>query len=246
MISKKIREVRLKQKLSQGNFAKSLNYSKGYVADIESGRTKPSRQFLEALQKKYDISIDYVFGENRLLDLIELNKKSRDRLFLYSFSQEGIDRSEKQLLSLLGERKCIVVDCFNLRSSVKLMRGIVNAEGDGQGLWNNLQALLLGEETILILKNISTSRIPRSVDWVLSIFKIIDDASVRVLNGAGLPHLENIRLKYGNYSGSSLLLLDYPSYLEKHHNLLSPYTIPMYTGASLLDASKSSSSRQNL
>ena len=41
--SKKIKQIRVNLNLSQDNFAKSLGFSKGYIADIESGRTKPSR-----------------------------------------------------------------------------------------------------------------------------------------------------------------------------------------------------------
>ncbi len=46
--------------MSQNDFSKSIGYSRGYIADIEKGRTKPSRNLLEKIQEKYNISIDWL------------------------------------------------------------------------------------------------------------------------------------------------------------------------------------------
>jgi len=52
--------------MSQDAFSESLGYSKGYIADIERGRTKPSRNLLEKIQEKYNISIDWLlFDEGK-------------------------------------------------------------------------------------------------------------------------------------------------------------------------------------
>lgn len=62
-ISKKIKILRSATKRTQESFAEMLGFSKGYLADIETGRIKPSRKFLEAIQLKCGISIDWLLQE---------------------------------------------------------------------------------------------------------------------------------------------------------------------------------------
>jgi len=55
-----IKELRKSIRLSQADFAKCLGYSQGYVADLERGRQKPSREFLEKIKKTFGVSSDYI------------------------------------------------------------------------------------------------------------------------------------------------------------------------------------------
>lgn len=55
--------------LTQKEFAAVLGYSYGYVGDVERGKTEPSRKYLQALKKFFDLSID------RLLELGDMDKK---------------------------------------------------------------------------------------------------------------------------------------------------------------------------
>lgn len=68
--------------------------------------------------------------------------------------------------------------------------------------------MLLNQEIILIIKNMSLSQIPRSGDTIRSVFKIMDDAS--------------------SQSKSSLILLDFPSYLEKNMQSFGDYVVPIH------------------
>ncbi|MBW2062619.1 MAG: helix-turn-helix transcriptional regulator [Deltaproteobacteria bacterium] len=62
-ISKKIKILRSATKRTQKSFAEMLGFSKGYLADIETDRIKPSRKFLEAIQLKCGVSIDWLLQE---------------------------------------------------------------------------------------------------------------------------------------------------------------------------------------
>jgi transcriptional regulator with XRE-family HTH domain len=59
-IGERIKDFRQKKGLNQRKFAEQLGYSYGYIADLERGRQKPSREVLERLTEVYAISSDYV------------------------------------------------------------------------------------------------------------------------------------------------------------------------------------------
>jgi transcriptional regulator with XRE-family HTH domain len=56
----RIRALRKKLGLSQKQFAKKLEYSQGFLAEIEMGKKQPSRAFLKRLVEVFGASIDYV------------------------------------------------------------------------------------------------------------------------------------------------------------------------------------------
>jgi len=60
----RIKDFRKRQGLNQREFAKRLGYSYGYIADLERGRQKPSREFLEKLRHIFGISGDYILHGN--------------------------------------------------------------------------------------------------------------------------------------------------------------------------------------
>lgn len=78
--------------LSQADFAKEIGYSTSYVGDVEVGKTRPSRRFLEAVRSRFGISIDQLLGleqglakqESTLLS-VRLPKESVS-VKLYGFS----------------------------------------------------------------------------------------------------------------------------------------------------------------
>ncbi|MDQ7838259.1 MAG: helix-turn-helix transcriptional regulator [Thermodesulfobacteriota bacterium] len=222
--SQKIKEIRKKQRLSQNNFGKSLGYSQGYIADVESGRTKPSRGMLEAIQRVYGTSIDWLLSENQILDLIEENKDpevTQHIIFVYAFTQQGIDHSEEILRDVLANTKYIFVDASGIKSGYQFLKKIFNVEGTTQQLWDEqLEPMMLNEEVVLIIKNMSLSKIPDSGGLIRSIFKIMDDAREKRQEGTRSVMVRK-RTK------SSLIILDYPSYVEKNM-MFGYYAIPIY------------------
>jgi len=225
-ISEKIKAIRAIENLSQEDFSKILGYSKGYVADIETGRTKPSRKFLEAVQLTYGVSIDWLLRESQILELIEANKKTEypHLIFAYAFTQSGIEQAEGMMRHLLAKKKYFLVDASGVSTFNKLLKKIVHRNESADRLWKRLENLLLNDEIVLILKCMSQSKIARSGDHVRDIFKIIDDAWDNRWDGTEM-------IREYKYPKSSLIVLDYPSYLEKNMQTFWYYAVPIYATA---------------
>jgi transcriptional regulator with XRE-family HTH domain len=209
--SKKIKQIRTNLNLSQDNFAKSLGFSKGYIADVESGRTKPSRNLLEVIFQRYGISIDWLFLKNRLLFLMETLQTTF--IFAYAFSREGLDHCDRMLKEFLKDRTYIFVDALGIRSPNRLLKRILNEEGTTEELWAKLIFMFLTEEVVLIIKNMSLSKIPRSGDWIYSIFKLGADQIARMAEPNKISKLPR----------NTLIIIDYPSYLEKNMDTFGVY-----------------------
>jgi len=100
-IGERIKDFRKRQGLNQREFAKELEYSYGYIADLERGRQKPSREFLEKLRHVFGISSDYIlhgdlfyFWEQKL-DEIEKKLKSEE------ISQPIINKVKGDIMSAM-------------------------------------------------------------------------------------------------------------------------------------------------
>jgi len=53
---KKLREVRLKKKLSQGNIARTLGVHRSYISGLEQGRRNPSLLTVQKVAKALNIA----------------------------------------------------------------------------------------------------------------------------------------------------------------------------------------------
>ncbi len=179
---------------------------------------------MEAIQRVYGTSIDWLLSENQILDLIEENKNPevpQNIIFVYAFTQQGVDSSEEILRSLLADTKYIFVDASGIKSGYQFLKKIFNVEGTTQQLWDKqLEPMMLNEEVVLIIKNMSLSKNPDSGGLIRSIFKITDDATEKRQEG---PRSVMVRKR----TKSSLIILDYPSYLEKNM-VFGYYAIPVY------------------
>ena len=222
-LPEKIVSIRTEKNLSQEGFAKLLSYSRAYIADVESGRTKPSRKMLEAIKQKCGVSIDWLLSENRIIDLIEANKTTENPyiIFIYAFTQAGLDHSEKEIRRLLLGKKYILVNALNIKTPLQLFRKIFNTDGKTRELWKKLEEMMLTDEVILIIKNISSAKFPHSEDYISGIFKIMDDAWGKLIRNG------EVILQH-KYPKSSLIILDFPSYLEKNMQSFGYYAIPVY------------------
>lgn len=151
------------------------------------------------------------------LDLIEINKdyKNKDLICLYAFTQEELDYGGQVLKDLLGQRRYIFIDATNKTNS-QIIKEIVGGDEKSWVLSEKLESILLHEEIIVVIKNISKSKMPyRAVGGIArTIFKIIYDA----------PRFTKAIPK------SILILLDFASYIEKIHEWLGGYIVPIYIG----------------
>ena len=162
--AEKILEIRRRKGLSQIDFANLLGYSRGYLADVESGRTKPSRKFLQALQKSTGIQMDYLFRDSLLIDLIDSNKSSPpvpSIIYVYAFSEEGLLKSESVVKEVLSGRNTIYVDATG-KKITEVYREILGFQNTLQIMTNELENLLLTREIIIVLSRMSKSKIPKS------------------------------------------------------------------------------------
>jgi transcriptional regulator with XRE-family HTH domain len=227
-IPKKIIEVRKKHKLSQDRLADLLGYSRSYVANIESGRVKPSRGFLEALQRELAAPTEWILKESLILDLINGNKGTENPtlLFVYAFTKEGIDESEIRLKEAMREMKTIFIDASPFKTINELYKAITGKSGTVRELYYQLEKMLIADEIVIVIKELSLSKISKAREHVRSIFKISDDFHI-------LRDIDSYKKRYSTidslpeFCRSSLVILDYPSFMEKDSSFQF-YAIPIY------------------
>jgi transcriptional regulator with XRE-family HTH domain len=220
LISEKIKLLRKREQLSQMEFAERLGVSRSYIANIESTRTQPSRNLIEAIWKEFGASPEWLLYENRILDLIEINRRFlhlSTPIFIYSFTQEDLNQAPIMLREILKHENYKLIDASGVTTSTGLLKKITNRTGYGDVLWDELKRLLLGEQLILILKNMSLSKIPRSGDFISSIDSFMYDYE---------KGFDDIYLPNG-YRPGFLIILDYPSYLEKNMDSFGIHVVPI-------------------
>ena len=84
-LAKKLRDLRLKSKLSQKEVAKRLGISASIVSAYETGERTPSVEILLALASLYKCSSDYLLGlertiPQRTLDVTDLTEEQINAL----------------------------------------------------------------------------------------------------------------------------------------------------------------------
>lgn len=81
-----IRIKALRGNLSQRVFAEQLKFKQTYVSEIETGKTKPSLEFLVALSDKFQTTIDFVVRGGKIANIHNREKLASSR-FLKSLSK---------------------------------------------------------------------------------------------------------------------------------------------------------------
>lgn len=61
-IGKRIKEIRIENKLSQQKFGEILSVSQDTISLWEKGKSAPTTEFLVAIAVKFKISVDYILG----------------------------------------------------------------------------------------------------------------------------------------------------------------------------------------
>jgi len=130
--------------LTQDEFAKSVGYSRSYLKDIERGRVKPSKKFIEAVSLKYGFSLYYLLSEyNEEIDFAI--RSYSEFIFIFDFTEQALESAESELIQSLGIRKYLIINAEEFNESEKLYSYVDN----------NLSK----DIEFLILKNISTSKL---------------------------------------------------------------------------------------
>ena len=226
-IAEKIIVIRRNKGLSQEAFAKSLGYSRSYLANIESGKSLPSRRFLEAMQRYCGIPIDWLFTESLINDILDANKDTPNPslIFVYAFTQEGIDESEIKLKAMLSGRRSLFVDASSLKTYRQLYMTIIGEKDSEQKLYYKMERLLAAEDIVLVIKNMSTSKISNAGAIIRELFKLIDDYHIYTKE-AVIKRWPEQKILH-EFAQSSLIVLDYPSFMENNMQF-GYYAVPIY------------------
>ena len=94
-IAKRLKEIRVKNNLSQADVGKELNMTQAAIAQYEMGKNMPSPEILNWYAERFNVSLDYVFGRSD-------NPKGSAN---YDFATPGTDANK-----LLKEVVKVVVD----------------------------------------------------------------------------------------------------------------------------------------
>lgn len=80
-MGERLRELRVKQELSQSKLAEMVGCSDGYVSQVERGIVKPSLEFLVNISSLYKVTVDYLLvGSGNVLPEIELDGRIKGLL----------------------------------------------------------------------------------------------------------------------------------------------------------------------
>ena len=196
----RIVRLRKKLKLTQREFAEKIGYSRSYLRDIETGKTKASRRFLEAIHGSMGISFDklVVEGLGNEIDCIVMAEGFESYfIFLYAFTNEGLVEAEEKLMKFLSDTEHIIVDAEKTNTYLGLLSFLVGEKCNGNNVYARYDDFCLEKDRFLVIKNLSTSKI----------------------RGKGLSLRELVK----NSFGQVVIILDKPSFLEKYASELYYY-----------------------
>lgn len=60
----RIKQIRIEHKMSQEQFGKEVDLTKGTVSKFENGKAFPGRETIEKISKRFNVTVDYLYGES--------------------------------------------------------------------------------------------------------------------------------------------------------------------------------------
>ena len=192
--------LRKSNKLTQEQFAQQLGYSRSYVNDIESGRSEASRRFLEAVIKKFGVSLDslVVNGFEDWIDYIVCCTEEDYFVFIWGFIEEELRKAEDDVIDYLGDKKHVVIDAQHIKTYNEMISAIIGKKISKGRAQEQYEQFCLNQEFFFILiKNLSGSKIPQK--------------------GRNLQKLLSPSIS------QHVIVIDKPSFLEKYHDELYSY-----------------------
>lgn len=102
MFGKVLKELRIKNKLTQKELAKALYLSNSSISHYENNRCMPSRETIESFAQYFNVSMDYLIGSTHISDLEELLQQEYYRdVSVYSLLVKCQKIPEQDRLTLL-------------------------------------------------------------------------------------------------------------------------------------------------
>jgi transcriptional regulator with XRE-family HTH domain len=83
-VGNKIKQLRTEKKVSLRKLSEIIHISHSFIADIESGRSNPSIDTIQAIADTFDVSVDYLLGRT----------EDRKPSMSLAFKQENQDEYE--------------------------------------------------------------------------------------------------------------------------------------------------------
>ncbi|MBO1624572.1 helix-turn-helix domain-containing protein [Bacillus arachidis] len=65
----RIKQIRIDHKMNQEQFGKEVDLTKGTVSKFENGKAFPGRETIEKIAKRFNVTVDYLYGESEEKDL---------------------------------------------------------------------------------------------------------------------------------------------------------------------------------
>lgn len=118
----KILSFRKSKKLTQTEFARELNVSRSYVAQVEGGIIEPSEGFLNKIVNHFDINRKYFFtddNKNLNVDLIDKNVHLINHPSVHLFSESKIN--QQKLTEILDNYRIKIDNLYQRLIDIKLM-----------------------------------------------------------------------------------------------------------------------------
>lgn len=78
MLGQRIRMIRLKSQMTQGDLAKKLEISQSAVGMYEQGRREPPYDLLIKISKLFDVKLDWLLSDGKEQELRELDEMFED------------------------------------------------------------------------------------------------------------------------------------------------------------------------
>lgn len=102
MFSKRLKQLRLRKKLSQQRIADMLGISRQGYGKYEDGQSEPDQQSLIKLADFYDVSIDYLIGHT---DIPHRNEDDKRDAIIHKIATEfpNIDLMFKDMENMTAE-----------------------------------------------------------------------------------------------------------------------------------------------
>ncbi len=98
----RIKQIRIENKMSQEKFGKEVDLTKGTVSKFENGKAFPGRETIEKIAKRFNVTVDYLYGENEKenIDADKYEKFKEIMSWLDPLPKDAEDMALDQMLAI--------------------------------------------------------------------------------------------------------------------------------------------------
>lgn len=99
-VGDRIKDLRIKKKLTQSDMAKKIGTGRANYAHMENNRVEIKHEFFQAIAKELDVSTDYLLGNSNstVSDAHDLKKFLDQNMILF----DGIPLTEEEISRIKG------------------------------------------------------------------------------------------------------------------------------------------------